>query len=191
MNIILDIDDTIAHSLSEWLRIYNFKYNDNLTTQDITDWDITKFVKCGNDIFNILEKPDFYKNILPIDGSVQFVNYLKSLGHRVIFVTTPYGKSAGKKLEWLCKHGFLPSKSKFHKDYVECNDKSLILADYIIDDKTSTIEYYLGQHLEAKGCLFTQPHNINDNLIYYVNNRIIHTNNYNLILRHIQGELKC
>jgi len=52
-------------------------------------------------------------------------------------------------------------------------------------------EYNLGQHLKVKDCLFIQPHNINDNLIYYVNNRIIHINNYNLILQHIQGELKC
>lgn len=52
----VDVDDVCLDLNSVWLEDYNQVYNDNLKTEDITDWIITKFVKpeCGNKIFDLL-----------------------------------------------------------------------------------------------------------------------------------------
>ena len=43
--IILDVDDVVLNLVPNWLKLYNRDFNDNLTKEQITEWNITKFIK--------------------------------------------------------------------------------------------------------------------------------------------------
>lgn len=156
--IALDIDDVVADLLPEWLRRYNHDFDDNLAPEDITEWDLTKFIKkeCGSRIFEYLDDANLYDNVLPVDGAISSISKLKSLPHtRVIFVTAR--DVADAKFSWLKTWGLAESRN----DYVVCQDKGLILADYLVDDKPENIMRFSGF-----GILFSSNHNrrFNDEL---------------------------
>jgi 5'-nucleotidase len=59
--------------------------------------------------------------------------------------------SLGPKYRWLQRHfSFIPPTH-----YVFCGDKSILRADYLIDDLPRNLERFQGQ-----GILFTAPHNL-------------------------------
>ena len=153
MKILCDIDDTILDLISVWLEVYNADYNDNLTKDDLTDWNIAEFVKpeCGTKIFNYLDDPnlDLYYAIDPATNSLEVINALKKEKNRVIYATRldPFQR----KYKWLLKHGFLTDT----RDYVLAEDKQLIKSDIMIDDRWDYINNYNG----IFGILMNQPHN--------------------------------
>jgi 5'-nucleotidase len=149
MLVAVDVDDTVADLLTAWLRRYNNDFHDWLRPEDITEWDITKFVKtdCGVSIYKYLEDPDIYNDVTPIEGAIQGVKLLRAAGHRVIFVTA--GGEASK-FEWLLKYEFLDNR----KDYVRCVDKSLIRADVLIDDGPHNLKDFIGERI-----MMLRPHN--------------------------------
>ena len=59
--------------------------------------------------------------------------------------------SLGPKYRWLQRHfPFIPATH-----YVFCGDKSILRADYLIDDQPRNLELFAGT-----GLLFTAPHNL-------------------------------
>ncbi len=65
------------------------------------------------------------------------------------------------KHEWLAEHfPFIP-----WKNIVFCGDKSIINADYLIDDHAHHFKHFRGQ-----GILFSSPHNLNEDWNPRVNN---------------------
>ena len=155
MIIAIDIDSTIAELDRVWLGRYNQDYHDSLTHFQITKWAIHEFTKpeCGTKIYDYLKDRTLYDDIEPYPGALEAVNYFKSHGHRVIFVTSTPPEGAGCKLFWLRKHGFLP-EGNTAPDYYECHDKSLIRADLLIDDGFHNISGFPGRTI-----LFDQPWN--------------------------------
>ncbi|WP_281243753.1 5' nucleotidase, NT5C type [Fontibacillus panacisegetis] len=65
------------------------------------------------------------------------------------------------KFEWLTEHfSFIPQVNYFF-----CGDKSIIKADYMIDDSSRHFRRFQGQ-----GLLFTAPHNIYESGYIRMNN---------------------
>jgi 5'(3')-deoxyribonucleotidase len=59
--------------------------------------------------------------------------------------------SLGPKYRWLQRHfAFIPPQH-----YVFCGNKSILRADYLIDDLPRNLERFTGQ-----GLLYTAPHNL-------------------------------
>jgi len=159
MVIACDVDDVVCDLVTEWVRLYNRDYFDTLSTSDITEWDIFKFVKpeCGKKIYDYLDSPFLYDYIYPIVGSIDGVLSLRDAGHRVVFVTSAVNGCAGRKLRWLQEWGYFPEKRKSEKDYIECHDKALIRADVIIDDGPHNLRSFIGKRVQ-----FLQPWNVNE-----------------------------
>lgn len=151
MIVAVDIDEVCAALMPEWIARYNRKYDDTLTPEQITSWDLSLLVKptCGKHIFSFLT-PDIYDRVQPIPGALQAVESLRYAGHRVIFVTAG---NADAKRAWLVRHGFL-SKGWKQPDYFACFDKSLIRADVLIDDGPHNLATFPGECI-----LIDQPHN--------------------------------
>lgn len=149
MRIICDVDDVLADLLVVWLEKYNRDYDDNLILDNITAWDITQFVKpeCGKKIFSYLSHPDLYDTVEPVPGAVEGVQALLDAGHEVIFVSAEYTDS---KAAWMVRNGFIDKPGKL----IGCRDKSLVMADLIIDDNFDTISSFHGY-----GILFDRVHN--------------------------------
>lgn len=152
--IAVDFDDTIAQSLSHLLAIYNKKYNDHLTRDDITSWDLPSFVKCGHDIFSIFDQDDFFDGVQPVTGCIPILERLKK--EYDIYITTSTGgylPSIAGKISWLQRH--LPFIDRHH--WVFCGKKNIIHADYMVDDAPHNLEVFTG-----KPILFSAPHNLKE-----------------------------
>jgi len=162
MNIFCDIDDTLLNFIPTLLEVYNADYNDNLTKDDITDWQLDLFVKpeCGVKIYDYFSDPNLnlYYAIKPIKNSLNIINLLKKNNHRIIFCTRldPFNR----KLNWLVENGF----TKDSKDYVLAEDKTLLDAYVIIDDRFKYIQEYNESH--RKAILINQPWNKKYDYVY-------------------------
>jgi len=150
--IAIDVDG--VNLMEIWLQWYNRDWRDSLTQDDITEWSIENCVKknCGKEIFDYLKDPHIYKLIEPYDGAIDFVTKLKSHKHKIFFVTSSTPEHMGHKYQWLKKLGLVHTTD----EYVEAADKSLIYADFLVDDYIKNISDFRGI-----GILFTQPWNKN------------------------------
>jgi len=148
MIISIDVDGVTADLLEVWLEKYNSDYDDKLQLVDIRNWGIHMFVKpeCGLSIYEYLKDKTLYKKVKPIKNALESIKKLRSVG-RVIFVTTTPIEASGVKYEWLNDNGFDVDL----KDYVECSDKSLIRADFLLDDNLTNVSSFHG-----RGVLFSQ-----------------------------------
>jgi 5'(3')-deoxyribonucleotidase len=150
--ICVDIDDVCADFVPYWISLYNFDANDCLQFNDITEWNVTKFVKrrYKKKIFDYLSIPNLYDNVKPIPGALKYTDLLKN-DFRLVYVTFRGNfKLSGKKFEWLNNNGFDVDE----KDYIETNDKSLVNGHYMIDDNFDNISKFSGI-----GVLYDAPWN--------------------------------
>jgi 5'(3')-deoxyribonucleotidase len=151
----VDVDDICALLTPVWLARYNRDYKDELLEDDLKDWGLWKYTKpeCGKKIYEYLTDPHIYDTVLPRAGSKEGVNTLRSLGFRVVFATSTPIETSGVKFNWLLTHGYHPER----KDYVECDDKSLLLGDFMFDDGFHNVEGFAG-----RAFLLTRPWNSNN-----------------------------
>lgn len=151
MNILMDIDDVLADLVGSIIKLMNQK-GVEIKKEDIVDWQLDQFVPEGapDRFHDYFGREDIYHYVSGISGGIETVKLARELGHRVIFCTSAYPGTEGKKLQWLNNHGYPTSR----EDYVECSDKSIIKADLIIDDRPKHIEMFPGAAV-----VFTQPWN--------------------------------
>ena len=160
MRIILDIDDVCAELVTIWLNIYNSEFDDNLTKDMIDDWNIGSFTKIGKLFYRYLDSPSFdlYENMPAVEGALEGVNHLRSLGYEIVFCTIFDYYS--RKWDWLNKNNFTHNPD----EYVVAHNKNLIKGDIIIDDNIDNFKNYEGIKF-----LFSQPWNVKFDTIYRVN----------------------
>jgi 5'-nucleotidase len=162
--ICVDMDEVMADTLAEHLRRYNEHYDEALRPEDL----------CGRPLWQIapqdrqeqlrafLDAEDFFED-LPLMPDAQPV--LRELSERFeIFIATQamaVPNSLGPKYRWLQRHfPFIPPTH-----YVFCGNKSILMADYLIDDQPRNLNLFQGQ-----GLLYTAPHNVNASGFVRVNN---------------------
>ena len=151
--IAIDMDEVLADTLSHHLAIYNAEHEDNLTKADMQGRKIYEAVLevRRERVRSYPRALDFFRHIPVMPGAQQAV---ATLAERYeIFVTTAameYPTSFTAKYEWLREH--FPSVGDSH--IVFCGDKSIIAADFLIDDSPHHFSRFGGQ-----GVLFSAPHN--------------------------------
>jgi 5'-nucleotidase len=153
--ICVDMDEVMADTLSEHLRRYNQEFDESITPEDLTGkglWEVTPLDR-QQQLRAFLDAEDFFED-LPLIPDAQDV--LKALTARFeIFIATQamtVPNSLGPKYRWLQRHfPFIPPTN-----YVFCGNKSILRADYLIDDLPRNL-----QRFEGHGLLYTAPHNRN------------------------------
>ena len=145
----MDTDDVAGDMVSFWLHLYEVYTLHHLEKNDITNWDICKFVlpEWKTKIYDILEDID-YMDIKPIDGAFEGIKELQKLGHTIIFATALNLKN---KEKWLCKNMETNSIN-----YVVTKNKSLIDAEVLFDDNYKNI---LEFNKKGQGYLFNKKWN--------------------------------
>lgn len=152
--ICVDMDEVMADTLSEYLRRYNETFDEALRPEDLAGkgiWQSTPLNRRGQ-LRAFLDAEDFFED-LPLLPGAQPV--LEELSKRFdIYVATQamvVPNSLGPKYRWLQRHfPFIPPAN-----YVFCGDKSILRAEYLIDDLPKNLLRFEGQ-----GLLFTAPHNV-------------------------------
>lgn len=151
--ICVDMDEVMADTLAEHLRRYNQAFAEEVTLEDLSGkglWEVTPQDR-QLQLRAFLDAEDFFED-LPLMPGAQEV--LKQLSSRFeIFIATQamaVPNSLGPKYRWLQRHfSFIPPSH-----YVFCGDKSILKADYLIDDLPKNLMRFQG-----KGLLYTAPHN--------------------------------
>jgi len=160
MRILVDVDGVVADTQEEWLRRYNFEWEDCLRQQDITAWDVHRFVKpeCGLRIYDYLKQEDLYGSVKPVDGALEGVAALRRAGHEVVFVSAGFFPG---KVQWLNTHGFLLDLPhgreawETARDVVLANNKTIIQGDVLVDDKYDNV----AEFFDGAAILFDRPWN--------------------------------
>ncbi len=153
--ICVDMDEVMADTLAEHLRRYNETFGEALTADDLAGKGIWEMAPADRltELRAFLDAENFFED-LELMPDAQAV--LKDLSSRYeVFVATQamvVPNSLGPKFRWLQRHfSFIPPTH-----YVFCGDKSILRADYLVDDLPRNLERFCG-----KGLLFTAPHNLN------------------------------
>ena len=152
--ICVDMDEVMADTLAERLRRYNQAFDEDITTEDLAGKGLSESAPLDRQqqIRAFLDAEDFLED-LPLMPDAQRV--LRSLSARFeIFIATQamaVPNSLGPKYRWLQRH--FPFVPPAH--YVFCGDKSILRADFLIDDQPRNLQRFAGQ-----GLLYSAPHNL-------------------------------
>lgn len=161
--IAIDMDDVIANPLSKHLALFNKRYNENILIQDLQGKYLTEIRPAlKEEILNILAESTFFRDLDVIEDSQEVIKELSQ--HYEIYIVTAameFPTSFTAKYEWLKDHfSFLDERN-----FVFCGDKSIIHADYLIDDNPKHFKRFSGQ-----GILFNSPYNTLETNYFRINN---------------------
>ena len=151
-----DMDEVLADTLTKHLDSYNREHADTLTKADLAGRKLHAAVReeRRERVRDYPRARDFFRDIPVMPGSQKVLAALCE--HYEVFVTTAameYPTSFTAKYEWVREH--FPFISDSH--IVFCGDKSIIAADFLIDDNAHHFERFGGQ-----GILFSAPHNLHE-----------------------------
>ena len=152
--IAIDMDEVIADTLEKFLNVCNTELALNLTKSDLTGrnlWDVI-----GKEHFPTLKgfvsEQDFFADLDVMPDSQDVIRRL--MERYEVFISSAAMEvptSFAAKFDWLKLHfGFIPASH-----IVFCGDKSIIDADYLIDDNARHFERFRGE-----GLLYSAPHNL-------------------------------
>lgn len=152
--IAIDMDEVIADTVVKFLRVCNTEMGLSLSKSDLTGrnfWDVI-----GKEHFPTLKgfvsDRDFFADLDVIEDSQEVIR--KLMDRYEIFISSAAMEvptSFAAKFDWLKLHfGFIPASN-----IVFCGDKSILDADYLIDDNSRHFERFRG-----KGVLYSAPHNL-------------------------------
>lgn len=162
MIIAVDADGVCADLHSEWLRRYNRDFNDTLTPDQMTDWDLGKLVKpeAKDRIYEYLHDHDLYDYVRPLPGLQPVIEILRGDGHTIVIATTCTWGMAEQKARWFIRHGILPDTGRFLPDgFITIHDKTHLDADLLIDDSPTNIRRWV-QDKRRRAVLFEYPYNL-------------------------------
>src|SRR5579884_1701645 len=148
----VDMDEVLADALGKLIRLYNAEFSENLTVEDMWGkWMVNVLPPSRRDrLRDYLQQPDFFEDLDVMPQSQRVLERLS--GRYEIFVATAameFPNSFGPKFRWLERNFPFLSPTRF----VFCGDKSILHADYLIDDMPRHFERFAGQ-----GVLFTAAH---------------------------------
>jgi 5'(3')-deoxyribonucleotidase/uncharacterized protein with PQ loop repeat len=160
LRVAVDMDEVIADAFGKTLRAYNERTGRAVTTEQIAREGIetmfaadslTPGLKTALD--DMFHDRTFFADLELIEGSQQALRDLsKDFEIFIASAAMDVPTSFDAKYQWLLKYfPFIPSSH-----YIFCGDKSILDADFLIDDRPRHFDHFRGQ-----GILFTAPHNIN------------------------------
>ena len=152
--IALDMDEVMADTLTAWLDRCNQDFGTRITKADLLGkriYDLVGTVQ-AEAARAYLDHPDFFLELPLMEGSQMIVKRLTEKYE--VFVTSAamdHPNSFPAKYVWLKKHfPCIPDKN-----IVFCGDKSIIRADFMVDDSVPNLRAFDGE-----GIVFTAPHNV-------------------------------
>ncbi|PFG03489.1 5'-3'-deoxyribonucleotidase [Bacillus sp. es.034] len=150
--IAIDMDEVIADLHKKHLNLFNEDYKESLTPEDLLGTRLWKIRPDDvDDILSYIDDPTFFRDLEVMEGSQEVIKELSESYE--IYITTAameHPTSFTAKYEWLKEHFPFLSDLQF----VFCGNKSIIHADYLIDDSPRHFKDFKGE-----GILFSAPHN--------------------------------
>lgn len=151
--IAVDMDEVMADSIARFQEWYGRDFQLELTLEVLRGKEPAEAVAPEHQaaLRAYPNAPGFFKD-LPVMADSQEVLRQLSERHELFIATAAmeFPNSFLDKYNWLQQHfAFIP-----WRNYVFCGDKSILNADYLIDDNSYNFEGFRGE-----GILFDAPHN--------------------------------
>ena len=151
--IAVDMDEVIADVRPKFLDYFEREFGRRLEKEEYWGKKIYQ-IDGASRIRDRLHDRGFFADLPVMPGSREALAEL--MENYEIFITTAameFRSSLEDKYDWMQRHfPFI-----HWKNFVFCGDKSVIRADYMIDDHASNLRAFTG-----KGMLFTASHNIHE-----------------------------
>ena len=141
VRVILDSDDVITACLRAVVKEYNERHGTNIRPADCDAWDLTKTFNCSlEDLMEIFRTPGFFENLQPTKGAIGALRELINSERYDLYIVTATSDDDGseyvEKIKWLKKY----AKEFNIKRLISCQDKEIIRADVIVDDKVENLD---------------------------------------------------
>ena len=151
--ICVDMDEVMADTVAEHLRRYNEAFSAHLTKEHLDGKWLWQAVPEEHhaSLVEYLDEPEFFGRLAVMPDAQRVLERLSR--HHEIFVASAAMEvpmSFAAKFRWMRE--FFPFIPPSHT--VFCGDKSILLADYLIDDNPRQLRAFRGE-----GLLFSAPHN--------------------------------
>ena len=150
--IAVDMDEVMADALSEHLRRYNAAFGAHVEAADLDGRHLEDWVPADRREATLgMVDASFFADLAVMPGCLEVIREL-SARYDVFIVTAAMDVpcSFEPKYRWLRTHfAFIPPSR-----IVFCGDKSIVDADYLIDDRAVHLARFKGRPL-----LFSAPHN--------------------------------
>ena len=138
MRILIDMDGVLSDFDGEFLKRWRERYPDKFYVP--MEERTTFYVKQQYPdelkplVSEIVLEPGFFRDMMPIAGGKEALDEMRELGHEVFICTSPlsaYKNCVLEKFEWVDR----VLGPQWVKRIIITKDKTLVKADYIIDDK--------------------------------------------------------
>ena len=155
--ICIDMDEVMADALGEHIARYNKHFGEQITLADLQGkwlWEIVSTER--HEMLEACLRSDDFFDVLEVMPESQRVIHRLQQNYEVFIATAAMEvpTSFQSKYRWLGKHfPFLPPSH-----IVYCGDKSILRADYLIDDNPRQLRRFSGE-----GILYSSPHNVGVN----------------------------
>jgi 5'(3')-deoxyribonucleotidase len=147
------MDEVLADALGEHIRLYNRDFGASLTKADLRNKWLTDFVEEEQraEVMQYLHGTEFFADLEVMEDSQRVMQRLEEkYDVFVASAATAFPNSFTPKFRWLERYfPWIPASR-----VVFCGDKSILAADYLIDDMPWNLERFRGE-----GILYTAPHN--------------------------------
>lgn len=156
-----DMDEVVADVYHKFVALYAERYGKWLQKEDYWGRKIYQ-LDGASDLRNALHEQGFFAD-LPVMSDSQAVLKNLQADYEIFFVSAAmeFPNSLVDKRNWAQRHfPFI-----HWKNIVFCGSKTIIQADYMIDDHVRNLEKFKG-----KGLLYTATHNIEETRFTRVNN---------------------
>ncbi len=159
--IALDMDEVIADVQPKFIDLYEQQFGKRLQPEDYEGKKVYD-LPGAMEIRKALFEKGFFRDLPVMPDSQEVVQEL--MEHFELFIVTAameFRSSFEDKYDWL--HDHFPF---IHwKQVVFCGNKSIVQADYMIDDHVRNLQSFRG-----KGLLYTANHNMDDTEFQRLNN---------------------
>lgn len=158
------MDEVMADTMARYLELYNADFGTELTADHFHGHHVFEVIDPAHRdrAYEYFGREDFFAAIPVMPGSAEVVRELSE--QYEVFITTAAMDvpcSFNAKFKWLQRNfAFIPTSH-----IVFCGDKSIIAADYMIDDNVRHLGNFRGQPV-----LYTAPHNVHETRFPRVNN---------------------
>lgn len=151
--IAIDMDGVMADLNQHYIDWYYERTGERVTKEQLMGLPETTGFPQEGIVYKFLHTPGFFRTAPVMPGAQEVI--LKLMENYEVFIVSAaveFPQSLSEKLDWLKEH--FPYIS--WKNIVFCGLKTIVQADYMIDDYDKNLRYFEGERL-----LFTAPHNIN------------------------------
>ncbi len=151
--IAIDMDEVLADTVSQFIGEYNREFGENVCKDHLSERKLAEIIPADRRarLRHYALTPGFFRAIPPMAGSSDVFAELRD--RYEVFIATAameFPTSFNEKYSWIKTH--YPDFPDSH--IVFCGDKSVLAADFLIDDSPRHFARFHGQ-----GFLFTAPHN--------------------------------